>query len=153
MQKFFHFDSPGEPYTCDAAVVACIDNRFSNAWRKFLKRQGVHQPDTIVVAGGAKALASPRDEDERSFVLEQLRTSQRLHGTRRVMLINHRDCGAYGGRRAFANPAQEAIFHEEQLLYAAGWLAEALPDTRVEAFYVDFDGVWKAEVRAESEVA
>jgi carbonic anhydrase len=146
MQKVFHFDSPAEAYTCDAAVVVCIDNRFSTAWRKFLKRQGIRQPDTIVVAGGAKALASPRDEDERSFVLEQLRTSQRLHGTRRVVLISHRNCGAYGGRRAFAARPQEVAFHEEQLLYAAGWLAKALPDTLVDAFFVDFDGVWRAEM-------
>jgi carbonic anhydrase len=31
------------------------------------------------------------------FVLEQIRKSIRLHGTRRVILMVHSDCGAYGG--------------------------------------------------------
>ena len=53
--------------------------------------------DPIKIAGGAKVLASPEREADREFVLDQIRKSMRLHGTRRVILMVHSDCGAYGG--------------------------------------------------------
>jgi hypothetical protein len=81
MRKVFHFDSPSEKYHCDAAVVWCYDNRFELAFRKLLKRIGIEHADPIRVAGGAKCLATPDQESEREFVLEQIRKSMRLHGT------------------------------------------------------------------------
>src|SRR5271169_592259 len=97
MNKVFHFDAPREKYQCDAAVIWCFDNRFDLGFRKFLKRIGVANSDPIKIAGGAKCLASPDLETERQFVLEQIRKSMRLHGTRRVILMLHSDCGAYNG--------------------------------------------------------
>ncbi|MFZ0772769.1 MAG: carbonic anhydrase [Candidatus Sulfotelmatobacter sp.] len=97
MKKVFHFDAPREKYHCDAAILWCFDNRFELGFRKFLKRIGVVNSDPIKIAGGAKCLASPEHEADREFVLEQIRKSTRLHGTRRVILMVHSDCGAYGG--------------------------------------------------------
>src|SRR5678816_4816780 len=97
MKKVFHFDAPRDKYLCDAAIVWCFDNRFELGFRKFLKRVGVVNSDPIKIAGGAKSLASPELESDRQFVIEQLRKSIRLHGTRRVILMLHSDCGAYGG--------------------------------------------------------
>jgi hypothetical protein len=97
MRKVFHFDAPREKYLCDAAVIWCFDNRFELGFRKFLKRRGISNTDPIKIAGGAKCLASPELETEREFVLEQIRKSIRLHGTRRVILMLHSDCSAYGG--------------------------------------------------------
>ena len=97
MKKVFHFDAPREKYHCDAAILWCFDNRFELGFRKFLKRIGVINSDPIKVAGGAKCLASPEHESDREFVLDQIRKSIRLHGTRRVILMVHSDCGAYGG--------------------------------------------------------
>jgi hypothetical protein len=58
---------------------------------------GVSNSDPIRIAGGAKCLASPEHQHEREFVLEQIRTSIRLHETKLVILVLHSDCGAYGG--------------------------------------------------------
>src|SRR5215469_3475025 len=101
MTKRFHFDSPAEHYRADAAIVWCFDDRFTLAVQKFLKRSGILRADSIRVAGGPKTLASPGEEAERSFVLEQLRLSRKLHGTGRVRLLTHADCGAYGGLARF----------------------------------------------------
>src|SRR5438477_4094428 len=97
MKKVFHFDAPREKYQCDAAIIWCFDNRFDLGFRKFLKRAGVANSDPIKIAGGAKCLASPERESDCEFVLEQIRKSIRLHATRRVILMLHSDCGAYGG--------------------------------------------------------
>src|SRR5882672_5356386 len=101
VKKVFHFDAPREKYLCDAAVIWCFDNRFELGFRKFLKRRGVSNTDPVKIAGGAKWLATPELEAEREFVLEQIRKSIHLHGTRRVILMLHSDCGAYGGLEQF----------------------------------------------------
>jgi hypothetical protein len=148
LEKVFHFDSPRERYLCDAAVVWCFDNRFELGFRKFLKRAGVVNTDPIKIAGGAKSLASPAQETDREFVLNQIRTSMRLHGTRRVILMLHTDCGAYGGLDGgFKGDAKaEAEHHRLELHKAAESLQKAIPNIEVEAYFVDFEGVWKANL-------
>src|SRR5215510_6083809 len=101
MKKVFHFDSPPEPYVADAAVLCCFDQRIRLAVHKFLKNQGILRPDMIIVAGGAKTLASPRNDFERDFILEQVRMSIRLHKTTRVLVMSHSDCATYGGLAHF----------------------------------------------------
>jgi carbonic anhydrase len=145
MQKVFHFESPRAKYHCDAAIVWCFDNRFELAFHKFLKRVGVLHSDPIKIAGGAKCLASPEPASDRDFVLEQIHKSIRLHGTQRVILMVHSDCGAYGGLEAFeSDPVAEAGHHRDELHRAAAVLAKAIPDIRVDGYFVDFDGVWEA---------
>src|SRR4030095_10419635 len=115
MLKVLHFDSPRERYQCDASVVGCFDNRFEALNRKLLKRIGVVQPDPIKIAGGAKALASPDEEFHRRFVMDQIHKSMRLHGTERVVLMLHSDCGAYGGLGHFqGDSAAEADHHSAE---------------------------------------
>ena len=148
MKKVFHFEAPRENYHCDAAILWCFDHRFDLGCRKFLKRIGVANSDPIKVAGGAKCLASPEHEAEREFVLEQIRKSMRLHGTSRVILMVHSDCGAYGGLAGgFGGDAQaEAAHHQRELARAAANLLETIPGIEVQGYFVDFEGIWDAEV-------
>jgi len=145
VRKIFHFDSPREKYHCDAAVVWCFDNRFEIVYRKFLKRFGVARFDGIKVAGGAKSLASPDREFDRTFVLEQIQKSICLHGTDRVILMLHSDCGAYGGLAGgfHGDEQAEAAHHCCELQRAAQFLKMAIPALPVECFFVNFDGVWE----------
>jgi len=150
MNKVFHFDAPREKYHCDAAIIWCFDNRFELGFRKFLKRIGVANSDPIKIAGGAKCLASPELETEREFVLGQIRKSIQLHGTRRVILMLHSDCGAYGGLDGgFGGDAamERELLHEE-LRRAAENLARAIPGVEVAAYFVDFEGVWEEDLAA-----
>lgn len=153
MQKVFHFDAPREKYHCDAAVIWCFDNRFELGFRKFLKRIGIANSDPIKIAGGAKVLASPAQEADREFVLQQIRTSIRLHGTTRVILMLHSDCGAYGGLDGgFAGDARaEAAHHHHELRLAAKNVKSAIPGITVEGYFADFEGIWKAELEAPGE--
>jgi hypothetical protein len=150
MKKVFHFDAPRDKYHCDAAIVWCFDNRFELGFRKFLKRVGVVNSDPIKIAGGAKCLASPEHESDRQFVLEQLRKSIRLHGTRRIILMLHSDCGAYGGLAGGfdGDPRRERVNHRAELERAAAYLATTIPGIEIETYFVDFEGVWALEEEA-----
>ena len=148
MKKVFHFDSPREKYQCDAVILWCFDNRFELAFRKFLSRIGVVHSDPVKIAGGAKSLASPEHETDRDFVLDQIRKSMRLHGTKRAILMLHSDCGAYNGLAAGfgGDPRAEAENHPRELRRAAANLRHAIPGIARSAYFVDFEGVWEAEL-------
>jgi carbonic anhydrase len=146
MKKLFHFDAPREKYHCDAAIVWCFDNRFELGFRKYLKKSGILNTDPIKIAGGAKSLASPERESDRTFIIDQIRKSMALHGTRRAILMLHSDCGAYGGLAAFRNDeTAEMAHHREELRRAASNLKSAIPGIDVDCYYVNFEGVWQPE--------
>ncbi len=146
MRKVFHFDSPADPYVADAAVLCCFDHRISTAVRKFLKKQGIEHPDMITVAGGAKTLASPRNNFEQDFILEQVRMSVYLHQTKRVMVMTHSDCATYGGLDHFKGDRQaEAEHHRSELLRAGELLTADFPGISVEPYFVKFDGIWEVK--------
>ena len=143
MRKIFHFDSPADQYVADAAVLCCFDHRISTAVRKFLKKQGIERADMIIVAGGAKTLASPRNDFEQDFILEQVRMSIRLHQTNRVMVMSHSDCATYGGLAHFKGDREaEAEHHRSELLRAGELLTSNFPNISVEPYFVKFDGIW-----------
>ncbi len=147
MRKIFHFESPRERYKCDAAVVWCFDNRFELLLQKMVKRLGLAYYDPIRIAGGTKYLASPDNERDRQFVLEQIRISMRLHQTKTVILMLHSDCGAYGGLAAFDNDRErEAENHRQEMHRAVQFLSAQIPELKVRAFFVDFEGVWEADL-------
>jgi len=107
--------------------------------------------DPILVAGGAKCLAGDDLERDRQFVLEQIRTSMRLHATQTVLLMLHSDCGAYGGLAAFDNDtSREAENHRNDLHRAVEFMQSQIPELTVRGFFVDFEGVWEADFSADS---
>ena len=144
MHQVFHFDSPSAPYVADAAVLNCFDHRISTTVQEFLKKQGIEHPDMIIVAGGAKTLASPRNHFEQDFILEQVRMSIRLHHSKRVLAMSHSDCATYGGLAHFNGDCDaEAAYHCNELLHATELLTSNFPGISVEPYFVKFDGVWK----------
>ena len=147
MKRVLHFKSPPEKYHCDAVVVACFDHRFDRVLRKFLKRIQILNPDPIIVAGGAKTLASPDHEADRSFLMAQVEKSVRLHGTDRIILLLHSDCGAYGDlhKTFHDDEAAEVAHHRSELRRAYAFIKGAMPTLSVECYFVDFAGVWQLD--------
>jgi len=147
MKRVLHFQTKAAEYHCDALVVACFDHRFDRVLRKFLRRIGIANPDTVILAGGAKTLASPDHESDRAFVMSQMEKSIRLHGTTRVILMLHSDCGAYGGLHKTFNGDEtlEVAHHRDELRRAYGVVRGAHPEVNVECYFVDFVGVWQLE--------
>jgi carbonic anhydrase len=139
MQKIFHFDSPAEVYAADACVITCFDARFDLAIRKFLKRRGIVLFDHVKIAGSAKPLADSQASGDGGCgcIVNAVRTSMRLHGTRRVLIMSHNDCGAYPGVPLDVVAADAAR--------AAAFLRNAEPSLQVESYFVDFDGVYGVE--------
>ena len=147
MTKVFHFDVPRENYVADAAIIWCFDHRFHLPFSKFLKKIGIVWVDVIKLPGGVKSLASPACDTDREFVLRQIRTAIRLHQPRLVILMAHSDCGGYGGLEAFGGDTErEAQHHAGELQRAAEIVRSAIPEVDVQAYFVDFEGIWAVEL-------
>jgi carbonic anhydrase len=145
MEPFVKFESPKEHYTADACVVWCYDDRFYKLLKAFGKQEGFAHIDLVKIAGGAKALAEGASPD-RDFVLNQIKTSARLHGTKRVVLMLHRDCGAYGGSKNFADVEAEHKELEKQLRQARDLVRKESSDVDglvVDVCFADFNGLYK----------
>lgn len=144
MEPFVRFDSQKDHYTADACVVWCYDDRFYQLLKAFGKQEGFGHIDLVKIAGGAKALASAEAASpERDFVLDQIKKSAMLHGTKRLVLMLHRDCGAYGGSKQFAGADVEKEFFADQLRRAGEFAKKELPELSVETYFADFDGLYK----------
>lgn len=143
MDPFVKFDSQRGHYAADACVVWCFDDRFYKLLKAFGKQEGFGHIDLVKVAGGAKALAGGGSPD-REFLLSQIKASARLHGTKRVILMLHRDCGAYGGSKAFSDADAEREELVQQLRQAQG-LVKKETGLAADAYFADFDGLYMIE--------
>lgn len=136
MEKAFHFDCPSEVYKADACILSCFDFRFEMAMRKFFKRCGIQTFDHIKIPGSAKALVAPERDSDRDFVLSMIRTSIRLHGPERMLILGHNDCGAYPGE-----PAETVAADVRK----AAEIVKAETGLTLEGYFCDFDGIYKLE--------
>lgn len=90
-------------HTCSSAVLHCIDFRLGPAIKNWLEEQNLlGDCDIISIAGATK---------EMEFPMGQLVMSHELHETKTIILMNHTDCGAYGGRSAFDSDEAETETH------------------------------------------
>ena len=126
---------------CENMVVRCMDYRFHAALPELLAEHfGVEsfEHDSPGGCGGSKALI---DERPRKMILEALELAVSLHGVRRLVIVDHVDCGAYGGSERFDGAEEERVFHEERLREAREIAADAQPDAEVVLFYQDREGI------------
>lgn len=92
---------------CKYLVVHCIDFRLQKSIKDYLEKNGLlGDCDIVSIAGAVK---------NSDFLLEQLDISVNLHGVQEVVLVNHTDCGAYGGSGAFGSAGEEYEFHAVEL--------------------------------------
>ncbi|MFA5128640.1 MAG: carbonic anhydrase [Patescibacteria group bacterium] len=121
------------------AAIYCLDPRFRTQHEQFISRElGFEEFDQYVFPGGPKALVS---EPTRNVFLEALKNvSINLHHIEKIILIAHRDCGAYGGSVAFPDLATEEATQIKDLQTVRDILLEQFPKISVSMFYAEIIG-------------
>ena len=87
--------------------------------------------DKVSVAGSVQNIVTPKNESDREFILRQIDIARRLHGIEEVILMNHTDCGAYGGRSAFQNEIEEEEKHVLDMREAKTIVQARFPELKV----------------------
>lgn len=115
-------------HKCDAIVIHCIDFRmqkYIDAWLK--KRFEDFTYDRVSVAGGIF---------DNYFVLKQVEISKKLHGIKKVILINHEDCGAYGRSGTYKRHIKDLAAQEKKI-------EALLKPLDTQAYYLHLDGTFE----------
>ncbi len=143
MKQIIKFKSPEGHYKANACVVWCFDDRFSALLEELRRKLELTRIDLVKVAGGAKWLSSTDMTDDSTTLLGQIFKSIRLHNTPLVILMIHKNCGAYeklpNEEKRLLTDLRKAKLTVERFLENNDFSAE------VKAYLADFDGLWEVE--------
>lgn len=115
-------------HNAEAVIITCIDFRFQeyiNNW--ILENFQPRSFDRVAIAGGVFDFG---------YISKQVEISKRLHHIKKVVLINHEDCGAYG-------EAGTPEKHAEDLKNAALKIKQQYPDLETQTFYLHLDSTFE----------
>ncbi|MDO8576919.1 MAG: hypothetical protein Q7R82_01110 [Candidatus Daviesbacteria bacterium] len=108
-------------HSCKAVIITCIDFRFQEFINNWIASNFPPKTfDRVAIAGGVFNF---------DYVSKQTEISKRLHHIKKVVLINHEDCEAYG-------EAGTPEKHSEDLKNAAEKIKQQYPDIFVETYYL-----------------
>lgn len=123
-----------EIHSCEAVVLTCIDFRFWNKTVQFVGQEmGIKSFDFPSLPGAAKAINESSGSD---LAMNCINVPVELHHVKKIVIVNHQDCGAYGGSAKFKGDSEaEQKFHEEQLKLAKEKLSAKYPDQEIILVY------------------
>ena len=129
-----------EQHHCSTVVVSCIDFRFREANDAFIEKGlGEKNFDTLNYPGGGKSFAS--DGPERELLADKIeQVCVDLHDVKRIVIMNHWDCGGYGGSGHFHSPDEEEETYRSDLEKARVYLKRRFPNLDIVAVYNKLDG-------------
>ncbi|MFW5884803.1 MAG: carbonic anhydrase [Patescibacteria group bacterium] len=121
-------------HKCEAVVLCCIDFRFWRETMNFVESYfKIKSYDFPKLPGSAKAIIESKGEDLASSCVE---VPCNLHKVDKIILVNHEDCGAYGGSKPFQGDKEaEQEFHEKELARAFRVIKSQHPDKEIHTIY------------------
>ncbi|MDP3697786.1 MAG: hypothetical protein Q8R55_07305 [Candidatus Taylorbacteria bacterium] len=151
MKQIVKFKSKREHYKADACIVWCFDDRFTGLLGE-LNQFGFKNVDLVKIAGGAMGLTgrgSAGNDNAINYIADQVEKSIKLHNTPLVILMLHKDCGAYKAIGLPMKGENESELLKDDLELARRILAEYLETKgykpRIKTYLADFNGLWEVE--------
>jgi hypothetical protein len=127
-----------------ALVIGCMDFRLPDETAQFLQRRGLlDQYDYISWPGATLAISNDENSEMTQQMLKAIGLSNKLHHTKRIILIDHRDCGAYKlkfGPEHAQEKGKETEIHKDHMMKVKKLLDEKFPDLEKEFLLLGLDG-------------
>lgn len=128
----------------EALLLTCMDYRLTWATAMYMDQRGLrNQYDHLVLAGASLGVVMDPHPDWTSGFWEHFAVAEKLHRIRRVILMDHRDCGAYAtflGQDFAKDPALETKIHTENLQKLGQQVRDKYPKHSVELLLMALDG-------------
>lgn len=110
-------------------VVSCIDFRIQHDLSLWISKKFPPRSfDRVEIGGGVKDLKK---------ILKQVEIAFKLHHIKKVFLINHEDCGAYGKE-------ETPMKHVEDLQKTKTAIKKKHPRLEVHTYYLRLDGMFES---------
>ena len=118
----------------EAMVLSCIDPRFQPKVYKYLKAKKLTgKYSSFTIAGAAIGVTNKKFKKWHSTFWENLATSIKLHKIKKLIVINHKDCGAakiINGKKKFNSLIEDKI-HEESFKNIKKILKKKHPNIKI----------------------
>ena len=118
----------------EAMVLSCIDPRFQPKVYKYLKAKKLTgRYSSFTIAGAAIGVTAKKFKKWHSTFIDNVSTSIKLHKINKLIVINHRDCGAakiVNGKKKF-NLTIENKIHKDSFKKIKKILNKKFPSLKI----------------------
>ena len=118
-----------------AMVLSCIDPRFQPIVYNYLKKKKlIGKYSSFTIAGASLGVTAAKFKKWHKTFWDNIETSIKLHKIKKLIVINHRDCGAakiINGKKEF-NRANETKIHKNSFLKLKKLFRKKYPQLTIE---------------------
>lgn len=141
---------PGKAFAAgqaEALALTCIDYRLVDDATRFF--DGLHltnEYDQVSLAGASLGVVSPKFRPADVAFWGQVDLAKNLHHIKKVIVVDHRDCGAYKavfGSKFASEWTAETGQHKQVMSHFKAMINKKYPDLGLEFYLMALDG--KAE--------
>ena len=126
-----------------AMVLSCMDPRFQTKVSNYLKRRKLKgKYSAFTIAGAAVGVTASKFKKWHTTFWENLNTSIKIHKIEKLIVINHKDCGAakiVNGKKEFSLQNEMKI-HENSFEKIKSNLKKKHPRLKVELNLMSLNG-------------
>jgi len=125
-----------------AMVLSCMDPRFQHLVHNHLKKKKLTEKySAFTIAGAAIGVTHNKFKKWHKTFYDNLATSIQLHKIEKLIVINHKDCGAAkiaNGKKEFSSVNEKKI-HKESFSKIKKQIKKRFPKLRVELNLISLD--------------
>ena len=125
-----------------AMVLSCIDPRFQPIVYNYLKKKKLMgKYSSFTIAGSAVGVTANRFKKWHKVFWENFDTSVKLHNIKKLIVINHQDCGAakiINGKKEFST-INETKVHKTSFQKLKKIFKKKYPELKIELKFVSLN--------------
>tara|TARA_Y100001958_G_C21020070_1_gene396938 strand:- start:266 stop:679 length:414 start_codon:yes stop_codon:yes gene_type:complete len=121
----------------NAMVLSCIDPRFQSITYNFLNKKKLKGKYSFFsIAGGSIGVTSLKLKEWHKTFWQNLEISIKLHGIKKLIVINHQDCGAAKliNTKKFFNMSIEKNIHKNSFEKIRRAFKKKYPSLKIETY-------------------
>lgn len=130
--------------TTDALLLSCMDFRLTDDIVRYMDGRGMTDKyDHVVLAGASLGAMTDKFTEWGKTFRDHLQVAIDLHQVKQVIIMDHRDCGAYKtilGKDFARDPVNETRVHAEYLAKLAADIRTLHADLAIETLLMSLDG-------------
>ena len=128
----------------EALLLSCMDYRLTDQTARYMAGRGLKDKyDHIILAGAALGALTEKFPAWNQTFWDHVGVASDLHKIRKIIVLDHRDCGAYKvllGEDFAKDPAKETAIHASHLKRLAKMIQEKYPALGVELLLMALNG-------------
>jgi carbonic anhydrase len=127
-----------------ALLLSCMDFRLTVDIERYMSGRGLSDKyDHVVLAGASLGAITDEYPAWNETFWDHLAIAIKLHHIHTVIVMDHRDCGAYKvilGAEHAKDPKAERDTHAAQMQKLKGMISKKYPELKVETLLMTLDG-------------